>query len=236
MIPEKGIWNSVWGGFLALLVLVVPVLVGVDLYLQWHSPTMDFYLDGPGSSVVSGIIPGGQAKAASLQTGDVILTVDDVQFGLWSAPQIGQTHLLKVERKGEQLSLAIPAVRVFQLNTLPLVSAIMVALAFWGVGTLLFVRLFWHSGMRLLFLISQTIAITLLFPLSYPAPWSPPNWLLSLSMAGFNLTAPLFFHYTITFPAKLGRPRQRLVGLSLLYSLALVVFRSWLLEIGWECN
>jgi signal transduction histidine kinase len=230
MIPEKGVWNSIWGGFLAILILVVPGLMGIDLYLQWHSPTMDFYLDSPGSSVVDGVVPGGQAEAAGLQAGDVILTVDDVLFESWYAPQIEQTHILKVERKGEQLSLAIPAVRVFQLNILSLASAIAMALTFWGLGTLLFVRRFWHPGMRLFFLLSQAMAVMFLFPLSYPAPWDPPDWLLSLSIAGFNLTAPLFFHYTVTFPAKLGQPRQRLVGLSLLYALALVIFWIWLSE------
>ncbi|MFH2039563.1 MAG: PDZ domain-containing protein, partial [Chloroflexota bacterium] len=230
MISEKGVWNSVWGGILAFLILVVPLLVGYDIYLQWHSPTMDFYLDSPASSTVHSVVPGGQAEAAGLESGDVILTVDDIPIGLWYAPQIGRTHTLKVERRGEQFSLAVPAVRVYQLNYLPLASAIFVVLAFWGVGTLLFVRRFWYPEIRLLFLLSQTIAITILFPLSFQDPWSPPGWLLSLSIAGFNLAAPLFFHYAITFPVRLGRARQRHLGLMLLYGLVPVVFWGWLQE------
>ncbi len=230
MIPEKGVWNSVWGGFLAFLILVVPVLVGVDLYLQWHSPTMDFYLDSPGSSTVHSVVPGGQAEAAGLQAGDVVLTVDDVPFGLWYAPQIGRTHILKVERRGEQFPLAVPTVRVFQLNYLSLASAIVVVLAFWGIGALLFVRRFWYPEIRLLFLLSQTIAITILFPLSFQEPWNPPGWLLPLSIAGFDLVAPLFLHYTITFPIKLGYRRQRYWGLILLYAFTPVVFWGWLRE------
>jgi signal transduction histidine kinase len=230
MIPRKGVWNSVWGGILAFFILVVPCLVGYDIYLQWYSPTMDFYLDRPGSSTVHSVVQGGHAEAAGLKAGDIILTVDDIPLALWFAPQIGRTHILKIERRGEQFSLAVPAVRVFQLNYLSLASAIIVVLAFWGIGTLLFVRRFWHSGIRLLFLLFQTIAITILFPLSFQYPWNPPGWLLSLSIAGFNLVAPLFFHYTITFPVKLGHTRQRFLGLSFLYGLVPVVLRGWLLE------
>ena len=230
MIPEKSTWSFVWGGVLVLFILVVPALVGYDIYLQWHSPTMDFYLDAPGSSTVHGVVPGGYAEAAGLEVGDVILTADDIPFGLWYAPQIGRTHMLKIERRGEQTSLSVPAARIFQLNYLSLASAIVVALAFWGVGTLLFLRRFWHPEIRLLFLLAQTIAVTILFPLSYREPWSPPHWSLALSVAGFNLTAPLFLHYAITFPVKLGRAHQRSWGLIPAYFIALIVFGMWLLN------
>jgi signal transduction histidine kinase len=230
MIPEKGAWNFVWGGILVLLALIVPVLVGYNIYLQWHSPTMDFFLDSPGSSTVHSVFPGGHADAAGLEMGDVILTVDDVPFELWYAPQLGHTHILKIERRGEQFSLAVPAVRIFQLNYLSLASAVVVALAFWGIGTLLFLRRFWHPEIRLLFLLSQTIAVTTLFPLSYREPWSPPFWTLTLSVAGFNLAAPLYLHYAITFPVKLGRAYQRSWGLVPTYSLAIVIFGVWLLN------
>ena len=230
MIPEKNTWNLTRGSILVLLALVVPVLVGYDIYLQWHSPTMDFFLDNPGSSTVHSIFTGGYADAAGLETGDVVLTVDNVPFELWYAPQLGHTHILNIERRGEQFSLAVPAVRIFQLNYLSLASAVVVALAFWGIGTLLFLRRFWHPEIRLLFLLSQTIAITILFPLSYQEPWSPPYWTLTLSVAGFNLAAPLFFHYAITFPVKLGRVSQRNWSLIPTYSLALVIFGMWSLN------
>src|SRR5512138_3015091 len=85
MTTERNAWSSVSGGILALLILVVPVLAGYDIYLQWGSPTLDFYLDRPGSSTVHSVIPGGEAEAAGLQAGDVILTVDDTPFRLWHA-------------------------------------------------------------------------------------------------------------------------------------------------------
>jgi len=238
MIPEKNVWEFIWGGILAVLILVVPILVGYAIYLQWYSPTMDFYLDSPGSPTIHSVVPGGYANAAGLETGDVILTVDDVPAGLWYAPQIGQTHVLKIERRGEQFSLAVPAVRVFQVNYLSLASAIVVTLSFWGVGTLLFLRRFWHPEIRLLFLLAQTIAVTILFPLSYRAPWSPPPWTLSLSVAGFSVAAPLFLHYAITFPVKLGGINQRIWGLVLAYSFAPVVFGVWLFnnQLGMQLN
>ncbi|HET9911761.1 MAG TPA: histidine kinase [Anaerolineales bacterium] len=228
MDPEKNAWSYIWGGVLAFLILVVPALVGYDIYLQWNSPTMDFYLDRPGSSIVHSVLPGGYAEAAGLEAGDVILTVDDTPFRLWYTPQIGQTHILKIERQGQQLSLAVPAVRVLQLNYPALISAMIVVLAFWGVGTLLFVRRFWHPEIRLIFLLGQADAITILFPLSYQAPWSPPHGLLSFSLVGFNLAAVLFLHYAITSPVKLGRAPSRFWGLLPVYLLVPVIFGVWL--------
>ncbi|MBN2118074.1 MAG: PDZ domain-containing protein [Anaerolineales bacterium] len=228
MVSEKNAWSSIWGGVLAFLILVVPALVGYDLYLQWHAPTMDFYLDRPGSSIVHSVLPGGHAEAAGLQAGDVILTVDDTPFRLWYAPEIGQTHILKIERQGWQLSLTVPAVRLLQVNTLALGSAILVALAFWGIGTLLFLRRFWHSEIRLLFLITQTIAVTVLFPLSYQEPWISPPGLLAFSVGGLNLAAALLLHYALISPVKLGNPRRRTRGLIPVYSLVPVLFGVWL--------
>ena len=228
MLPEKNTWNFIWGGVLACLILVVPILVGYDIYLQWHSPTMDFYLDHPGSSIVHSVARGGQAEAAGLQPGDVILTVDDIPFALWHAPRIGQTHMVKIERQDGQLSLAVSAVRLLQLNYSALASAVIVVLAFWGIGTLLLLRRFRHQEIRLLFLLAQAIAIALLFPLSFQEPWIFPHWLLAFSVAGFNLTAPLFLHYVITSPVKLGRVAWRSLGLMPVYFLAPVIFSIWL--------
>jgi len=228
MASEKSVWSFVWGGILALSILIVPVLVGYDIYLQWRSPTMDFYLDSPGSSTIHSVLPGGRAEAAGLQAGDVILTADDTDFALWRSPRIGQTHILRIERQGRQYSLAVQAVRLLQLNYPALVSAVVVALALWGVGTLLLLRRFWHPEIRLIFLLGHADAITVLFPLSYPDPWSPPHGLLSFSVAAFNLAAALFLHYAITSPVKLGRVRWRALGLIPVYSLVPVISGVWL--------
>jgi signal transduction histidine kinase len=230
MTLAKNPWNTFWGIALASLILLLPVLVGYDIYLQWHSPTMDFFTDHPGSSTVHSLVPGGQADAAGLEPGDVILTVDDIPFGQWYAPQIGRDHILTVERRGERFSLSVMGVRVFQLNYLSLASAIVVALAFWGIGALLFLRRFWNGEIRLLFLLAQTVAMTILFPLSYQAPWSPPAWILSFSVLGFNLVAPMFLHYVVTFPIKLGDGHWLRWSLLPVYGGGLFAFAAWLFD------
>jgi signal transduction histidine kinase len=228
MTSEKGHWDSLWFGLFVLLSLIVPALVGCDVYAQWSTPTMDFYMDGWGSAVVHSVVPGGQAESAGLRAGDVILTVDGVPFEHWYSPRLGRIHVLKIERRGEQITLAVPSVRVLQVSFSPLGSAIVVALTFWGVGTLLLWRRFWQSDIRMLFFLSQIIAIALLFPLSYLDPWEPPLWMLALSVASLVLTAPLFFHYVVTYPLRLGSRLQRRWGLLLLYGSAPVAFWGWL--------
>jgi len=104
-----------------------------------------------------------------------------------------------------------------------LAAAIIVVLVFWGTSTLLLLRRFQEGVVRLLFLLAQTSAVMLLTPLAHPGLHSVPSWLGSLSMVCFYLVAPLLLHFYITFPARLGSPRQRRWGLSLIYELALLV-------------
>jgi hypothetical protein len=211
----------------ALLSLVVPVLVGYTIYFQWHTPRLDFYLFGDNSSVVAQVVPGGAAEAAGLRAGDVILTVDGVPFANWYAPQLGQTSILKVERDGQRLTLAVPVVSVGQAGGLP-IALFVVMLTFWGIGTLLLLRRFRRKEVRLLFLSTQTSAIALLWPVSNPRPWPMPDWMASLSIAGFSLTASLLLHYYLTFPVPLGTSRQRAWGLGAVYGLAPVAIAGGL--------
>jgi len=226
-MPDK---NALAGKLLLVLALVVPALAGYAAYHQWQLPTMDFLLVRQNPSVVHHVVPGGYAEQAGLEPGDMILTVDDIPFALWYQPQIGQTHLLKIERRGEQLSVAVPATRVFRLNYPFLLSAIIVSLAFWAMGTLLFLRRFKHFETRLLFLLSQAVALTILFPLAYHAPWQPPHGAMAVSVAAFNLTAPLLLHYALSFPVRLGNARQRRAVLVWAYASAVLAFGLWLIK------
>jgi len=183
---------------------------------------VDFFLESPGSSTVGHVAAGGQAAAAGLEPGDVILTTDDIDFRLWSAPQIGATHLLKVLRRGEIQTLSVPAVRLSSVNFPPLAVTLAAALVFWGAGSLLLVRRFRNPEVRLFFLITNAAAAAVLFPLSYGDPWRPPDRLLSISFAGFCLLAPLIFHYAASHPVKLGNRRIRLVGLTAAYAFSLI--------------
>jgi signal transduction histidine kinase len=231
MSPETRRWEREracrW--LFALLALIVPALVGYDVGYQFRTPTLDFFLSGHDSTLVGQVMPGGRAEAAGLRAGDVILTIDGVPAAEWYHPQLGQTHVLKVERDGERLTFAVSAVSAGQLHPLSLAIAVAIVLTFWGSGVLLLLRRFQQPVVRLLFLLVQVIAIALLTLLAHASPvrslspfWFVPDWLQSWSFTCFWLIAPLMLHYCLTFPVRLGAPRQRRWGLGLLYGLALL--------------
>jgi signal transduction histidine kinase len=229
MSPETGRRERAWRWLFALLALIVPALVGYDVGYQFRTPTLDFFLSGHDSALVGQVMPGGRAEAAGLRAGDVILTVDGVPAADWYHPQLGHTHVLEVERDGERLTFAAPAVSAGQLQPLSLAVAVAIILTFWGGGVLLLLRRFQQPVVRLLFLLVQVIAIALLALLAHAPPvrslsslWFAPYWLQSLSFTCFWLIAPLMLHYCLTFPVQLGAPRQRRWGLGLLYGLALL--------------
>lgn len=223
--PETDRREQLLRWLFALLALVVPALVGYDIYYQFHTPTLDFYLAKPDSPVVNEVVPGGQAEAAGLRAGDVIFKLDGVPFAARRGLQLGQTCTLEVERDGQRLTFTMPVISAGQLNRLPLASAAIVVLVFWGTSTLFLLRRFQQGVVRLLFLLAQVSAILLLAPLAHPY-LSVPGWLFFLSVACFYLVAPLLLHFYLTFPVRLGTPRQRRWGLGLLYGLALVVVTS----------
>ncbi|MBN1428943.1 MAG: hypothetical protein JXB07_11205 [Anaerolineae bacterium] len=231
MVHETDIRKRIAVGFFVLLSLMVPALIGYTVYDQWSTPTMDFILDNPGSSIVHEVIAGGHSDAAGLRIGDVILTVDDISFKYWHAPHIGQTHLLKIERRGERLVLGVPAVRVIDVSFLSLSSAVITAATFWGVSTLLLWRRFRYTEIRLLFLLFQALSLTLLVQLSYRPPWQPPFAMRALSLVSFNLSAPLLLHHVMMFPVKFEHPRRRFWWLLPLYILAPMVFVVYLLDV-----
>jgi signal transduction histidine kinase len=222
MEPETSRREELLRCLFILLSLVVPALVGYDVVYQFRAPTLDFFLAEHNPSVVAQVVTGGQAEAAGLRVGDVVLTMDGVLFTARPGLQLGQTPTLEVERDGQRLTFTVPVVSVGQINRLPLVSAAVVVLTFWSTGTLLLLRRFRQGAVRLLFLLAQTSAIFLLVPLAHPNLHFAPGWLAFLSIVCFYLVAPLLLHYYLTFPVLLGSPRQRRWGLGLLYGLALV--------------
>ncbi len=221
---------------LVLLALAVPILVGYDIYFQWRTPVLDFSFDG-NTGLIHEVPFGSFADWAGLLPGDVILTVDGIPFAEWRDPPVGNCAM-EIERDGRRLTLELPVVPLARVNLLPLISAAVVVLTFWGAGTLLLLRRFRQKEVRLFFLLAQTIAIALLPPLAHPAPWPIPRWMVSLSIVCFHLVAPLLLHYHLTFPVSLGTPRQRRRGLSLLYGLALVAAAGGLSRtvLGWRLS
>jgi len=215
-----------WRCFFALLALVVPALVGYDVYFQWRTPALDLNFDRH-TGLVYEVPQGTPADWAGFGAGDVILSVDGIPFSEWNDPPVGN-YLVKVERDGKYLILELPVLPLAKVHLLSLVSAAVVALIFWGIGTLLLLRRFQEQEVRLLFLLAQAFAILLLFPLAHPHPSVLPIWAIDLSNACFYLAAPLLLHYYLTFPVPLGTPRQRRWGLSVIYVLALISIAFWL--------
>jgi signal transduction histidine kinase len=94
-------------------------------------------------------------------------------------------------------------------NILPLVTAIAVSLAYWSAGWILLVRRFDQPIARIFFWMAQLVGIACLPPLAYPQPLPIPAWITPFDAARFQLLAPVFFHYCLTFPVRLGSSRQR---------------------------
>jgi signal transduction histidine kinase len=103
-----------------------------------------------------------------------------------------------------------------------LLNAVVVALTFWGTGTLLLWRRFWQLEARLFFLMTQSIGVGLLFFLAYSPSEIYPPWMSVLKSAGFHLAGTILVHFYLTFPTRLGSPHQRRLIMSGLYGLMLV--------------
>ena len=115
----------------------------------------------------------------------------------------------------------------FQLSTprhlyLPnLLSALVVALTFSGLGTFLLWRRFQQFEARLFFLLVQSVAVGLLFFLPFPDLAARPYWMGVVSSVGFHVSGPLLVHYHLTFPVSLGSPNRRRGVLVPVYGLML---------------
>lgn len=236
MEPETNRGEGLLHCLFILLALVVPALVGYDFYFQWSTPVLDFTLDEH-TGFIYKVPQDSFADWAGLLPGDVILSVDGIPFAEWRDPPVGN-YPLEIERDGRRLTLELPVIPLARVNFLPLVSAAVVALAFWGAGTLLLWRRFRKKEIRLFFLLSQTIALALLPSLAHPLSGPIPRWMVSLSIVCFYLAAPLLLHHTLTFPVSLGTPCQRRLGLGLLYGVALVAVAAGLSRtgLGWRLS
>ena len=205
----------------SILAFAVPTLTAYILYYQFTTPTLDLFLSSQNPNVVYQVVPGGLAESAGLRAGDVILTGNGIPFAAWRPKVVGETCLLEVERNGQRLAFNVTTVPVAQ--TTPLIQDLalgVVILTFWAVGALLLWRRYQRPEVRLLFLLTQTTAIALMWPLPQPRPWPVPDWIGWLSIACFSLVGPLLLHFYLTFPAPLGSPRQRAWGLGAAYGLA----------------
>ena len=214
-------------GALILLAMVLPVLAGTVIYDQARAPVFDADLDWD-SGTVLGMDQDSFANWAGFHVGDVILSVNGAPYPQW--PPVVGNYPAQVRRSGRVIQLEIPLVPMARLNLSALLGGVAVVLVFWGSGLLLLVRRFEQAEIRLLFLLSQALAVAILFPMSYLPDWVPPTWGMDLSVACLFFSAPLILHHYLTFPAHLGAPRLRQWGLGAFYLLALAASLLWLTE------
>jgi signal transduction histidine kinase len=220
---KNNAWR-VWNVWFVAVSVVLPVLAGYVVYEQARVPVFDAQMDWI-SGTVLGVEMESYANWAGFQPGDVILSVNGAPYPEW--PSVVGNYPSQILREGQVVDMEIPLVTMASLNMPALLGGEIVALVFWASGLLLLLRRFEQSEIRLLFLLSQTLAIAILFPVSYLPKWSPPAWGLRLSVSCLFLSAPLILHHYLTFPVRLGSPRAREWGLRTLYLLAGIVFLVW---------
>lgn len=118
------------------------------------------------------------------------------------------------------LTLVVPAVVGYevvrrrgspaQVDPVALISGAVVVLVYWATGALLLWRRFEQQATRRVFFLCQSLALALL---PRARPWPPPaDWVSGLGMLGFHMAAPFLLHYAVTYPVRLGSPRQRRRG------------------------
>ncbi len=147
------------------------------------------------------------------------------------------------------LALVAPAFVIFesyrwQISNPPenrietLLPAILLSFAFWIIGFILVLRFFHRNEARLLFLLSQTLGIALFIPMAYPNPRLAPFSALTVSVIGLHLSAPLLFHFHITFPVSIGKATHRRNLLTVLYIASGLAIVTWLTQISpfWQAS
>jgi signal transduction histidine kinase len=212
-------------GGLVLLAMVLPVLAGSVVYQQVRTPVFDAEMDW-NSGTILGVTQDSFANWAGFMEGDVILSIDGAAYPKW--PSVVGNYQAQTQRGGQVIQLEIPLVPMARVNLSALLGGGAVALIFWGSGLLLLLRRFEQAEIRLLFLLLQSLAIAILFPMSYLPDWYPPPWGMALSVSCLFFSAPLILHHYLSFPVRLGAPRLRQWGLSGLYLLSLTASLLWL--------
>jgi len=206
-------------GVFILIALIAPLAIGYVIYHQTTTPTLDCALERT-SGVVLAVPQDSFCNYAGIQPGDVILEINGIPLAeLKTLPAENQPA--RIQRGAQRLTLELPLVSYARVNWLALLNALVTTLVFWSVGTLLLWRRYHQSIARLFFLLTQALAVGLLFFLAYPNVESRPAWMTFLISSGFHICGALAIHFYITFPVTLGTPRQRRALLTIVYSLML---------------
>ncbi len=206
-------------GIFILIALIAPLAIGYVIYHQTTTPTLDCTVERT-SGVVLAVPQASFCNYAGLQPGDVILDINGIPLAEWKILP-AENQPARIQRGAQRLTLELPLVAYARVNGFSLLNALVTTLVFWSVGTLLLWRRYLQSVARLFFLLTQALAVGLLFFLAYPNVESRPAWMTFLISSGFHIGGALAIHFYITFPVTLGTPRQRRALLIIVYSLML---------------
>ena len=223
-LQNLGLRRIVFG----LLTLVLPLLVGYDVYFQWSTATLDFSVE-EATGRVTQVTQHSYADWAGLQEGDVILSIEGVPFSEWHS-RVPANYMAQVLRDGRRIEMELSFVPLVKINQRPLISGAVTTLIFWGVGAVLLWRRFRRPDVRLLFLLMQALGGATLFLLAHTPKTSMP-WMTRFSLTCFHLAASLLLHHIVTFPLRLGDARRRRWLLTSAYAVTLVaIVGTWFLD------
>lgn len=216
----------------ALLALILPLLVGYDIYFQWSTATLDFSVDEATGRVLH-VVQQSYADWAGLWEGDVILSIEGVPFPEWRS-RVPGNYVAEVERGDRRLEMEIYFVPMVKINRWPLISGVVTALVFWGAGTVLLWRRAYRLDVRLLFLLMQAAGVAALFLLAH-APRLRMPWMTRFSLSCFHLVGALVLHHILTFPRPLGQLRFRRLLLGSVYAFTFaIILHGWLSGPAWN--
>lgn len=215
-------------GLLWTLVLIVPFLVGYNLFSQWQAQDEDVTLE-KGEALFSYRTIANQEEGT--ETGGESLS--------WYYYQVAQSEpeSLTVGPTQERITLMTPKITLEEISPLAVNSTNFVVFVFWLGSVLLFQQRYHAAEVRVLFLLSQAIAVAILFPVAYPSPWIPPFGLLVLKFGSYFAIAPLLLHYFFLFP----RPLNKLLsqyqwGFVFFYGNVPLALLGWMFvgRLGWR--
>ena len=230
MNPAAKIREHFANGLLIFLASLPPLLAGYVIYDQMRTPVFDAVMDWE-SGTILGVGMDTYADWAGFWEGDVIVSVNGQPYPSW--PDEVMNYPAEVLRDGQVIPMEIPLVSMARANLPSLLGGVAVTLIFCGSGLLLLLRRFRQGEIRLVFLLSQTLSIALLFSISYLPVWWPPAGGIHLSVACLFLSAALLLHHYVTFPVRLGSAHVRRWGLGALYGLTLIVYLLWMKDAAW---
>ncbi len=234
MMKAKKTWQKYFPQAFFVACSSVPLIIIAYLnYFQSTHLTLDFYVDELEKNRVAELIPGGQAAQHGLLVEDRILSINGKPIEHPDL-EITSQNLVLIQRQNEIIQLSIPGTSVLSLNLPDTLSADIASLAFWGVGVLLMLRCPGELAVRLFFILSQIVAISVFPPLIEPSQLRLPTWVISLSVSGLILIAPLLLHYLVTFPVYLGTRSQRKRMIPLAYLIAGATILAYLFHLPYS--